>query len=497
MTDRLPQPRFEVLIDEGGTPRPLRDDYARLFESATVEQIHDGADMLTLDLRAWDARSADFMVVGERILSIGSSIIFRAGYGATLRTMGRFDIVDHQPTFGGDGASLQIVAHDGFARLMLDTFPADYGTVYARWDDVAARLAERYGFGIVADFAPSIPYKSRTVRTRKGKGKYAKKTVGSRVQKNGGTTDAEFVKHLAGFSRFLHPKVRYVEERSDLWRQAFEDYDRAESISGNVDVLFFHKASLRRQKRSDGRIRFRYRAGDGASTLASFTPLRSSAQQVQAVRVHGLVAGKPVTYEAELVGPAQRAERNALQREAARAASRGDEDRLAAIEERLSTIDGDISVQRVEQGSLGRQDRAQFNGRGDLMAIDVLGDERTALAYDPVRKKQVQTGRRQVIRGTVVRSSGEDLAAFAEAWLRARMGLAQTGAAFAADIPGLEAVYPGQVHDIDGVTDEYAGAHMFRRVVHAFRAGSHTVDGSVQRVPEIPARVNVLGGEQG
>ena len=339
------RPVFALEVEDPSTGErtELADDILRLISQVRLNQVWDGASELTLEMRAWDEYKAAYKVVGERVLDPGTDVIFRAGYGRKLTTLGRFTVSKVEASFPQDGVPhVTITAFDGFKRFVDNLWPGDYGEAAGtkdlkrgkdddektrRWSDIAAILAEKYGMGLAADRSPFIPRKVRKGRRKKlvaqevvlsstvkvkrmqqlldatGKPVYEEDVeIGAKhAVKNAGDSDAQMLKHMAGYAGFLAPYVRYVDSsnQADLIEWGYTGpptageetpFDILRNVPERGDVLFFHSANLKRQEHRAGRFAFRWRGRDGKpATLASFEPTWDTASLPTAVRVHGLV----------------------------------------------------------------------------------------------------------------------------------------------------------------------------------------------------------------
>lgn len=507
------QPRFALeILEPGGTTIPVRQDYLRLLAQVTIHQVWDGADEITLVFRAWDEFDSDYRVVGERIFEPGTSILFRAGYGnEALHLMGRFTIVEHAPTFSaGDVPMVTVTGHDGLALLMDNTWPGDYGGIKEgtlTYTDVARIIALKYGFGLVADVAPRIPHKGKTVRRaqRGSDGKVLRDTTGkkvttqrkvaSRIVKNAGDTDAKMLKDLANYSGFLLPKVRYVE---GLNFGLEEDHPVVVGAS-NRDVLFFRKLSIRRQLSEAETFDFVWNRGGGSpGTLSMFDPTWNTDNTPIGVRVSGVVtetvgfskSGRPkvrkriVTVEAQLTdAQALRTRTNLLQR----AARENDPTKKAELVGKANAIEPKLTVVSETRTALRKQDKKRFGNAGTALVEVLDKDRRPVREYDRVEQKKVQTMRREVIGHTFVVTDGSELRDIAMGWLAARLQTHMMASAIIENVPRSETLYPNQVHTTSGLPTEYEGPYMIREATHVWSPGNgHTVDLELQRVAEVP-----------
>lgn len=492
--------RPRVSIDVDG--RRLGPDYMGLVESIELHQVWDGADQLTLQMRAWDDVRNDQVVIGERVLAPGTSIVLHAGYGAEMHTVGRYDVVRHQPTYGPSRPpSVMIEAHDGFARLMHDQWPGDYGQP-PTYTDVAKILARKYGMGLAADTSSPIQYMTRLRRRRRrrhGKTTTTTSEVQQRIVKNAGDTDAKMIKLLAGMAGFLVPKVRYIAPTSPEAAWLAETHQVTERLSGR-DVLLFHRLDVQRQLSAPGVIRFDRREHAGIpSTLLSFAPDQNTSDVPTAVRVTGVVAGPPkeiMTVEAEVVGPALLQERSALLLRASRAS---DPSEAARLREKALQIGDQVAVTRVERTTAPHtQAQRQAAANAGATILEVLSDTAKAtMAYDVRSGRRVQTMRREAVRGTVLAGSAGDLERLARAWLQSRLQLLTTASAASRDTPGLERVRPNQVHEFVGMGPTYDGVYLVLEATHVWTGEGHRVNMRLQRVAEDPTTVRSSAASEG
>lgn len=499
MSRGFDRPRVNILLQSRGELIPLLDDYTRLIETVEINQVWDGADAIRLTMRAWDEHAVETRVIGERILEPGTSIVVRAGYGRTLRTMGRYTIVSHTPTFGRDRRPMVVVeAFDGFALLMDNTWPGDYGSDVLTWTDVALVMARKYGMGFAGDISGLVPkrVRKRRVRTRRktpaGKRIYRSRLVRSKVIKNAGDTDAKMMKHLAGYAGFATPKVRFVESGSDTAAELRLSHPIVEGIEGR-DVLLFRRIDVQRQIREAAALRFSYLPdGERDSTLETFQPVWNTKDTPVAVRVTGVVPGPPravITAEAEVVDAALLRERDSLLR---RAALEADLAKRAELSERAQDLAGRVVVTRGTRTNVKslrkKRDRRRFRNMGEsIQQVDVLESERRpGLEWDARKKRRVQTMKREVMRSAVIVSTGADVDRIARAWLETRLQLHITGSASVRDIPGLEALYPNQVHEFDDLSPEYNGFYIIKESTHLWARDGHSVQLKLQRVAEAP-----------
>lgn len=501
----LPVWSLEIENDDGTERVPLPKGMKNLIESIQVHQVWDGADSITISAIAWDGHKSDFVWLQEETLAPGKSVIFRAGYGRPSELIGRFDIVEHNPTMSVDGARVEIVGYDAFHLLMDDTYPGDYGSRSKRdpkgggirtYDDVAKIVARRWGWGFVGDTGARIPFKKRTVKVRKrSKGKVVKdangkavlveKTRHSRIVKNAGDTDAKFLKKLANLSGFLGPKIRYVER---LPRDEADTYDVVENVTRN-NVLFFVRADLQRQLGRTGVMRFDYALRDeNLSTLEEFSPGLRTKGIPMAVRVSGLVRTggrrRVVTVEAELTGPAQLRRRNAYLRRAARET---DPKKKADFLKKAERIRPQYTIESYTKRRRDKRDKKKYRRTGRAM-LEVLGaDKKPTKTYSRAKKRKVQTVRREVIGYTQIATDKLDLVRLARGWLAARLGSYINATAATNTLVGTEKLYPNQVHEFRSVPWDYQGIYMIRVATHTWALdGTHRVTMELNKVSEPP-----------
>lgn len=500
------------ILESSGKKVPFGPDLLSKIESVQVEQVWDGADAITITMRAWDEFEANFAVVGSYTLEPGTSIILRAGYGkGPPTTMGRFTIVQHEPTFDGGGVPIVVITgYDGFSLLMDNQFPGDYGGAAEgtlTYTDVARLLARKYGFGLAADQSPNIPHKTKTKRVRKrvnGKtvridGKVQRKSVKkqSKIIKNAGDTDAKMMKDLANYSGFLLPKVRYIESSDS---PIVNKLHRITENTRNRDVLFFRRANIRRQLATADAFDFTYRRPSGQiGTLSQFSPTWNTDNVPLSVRVTGVVKATVGTkrkrtkkrihvVEAQLTDPEQLRLRSNLLRRAAR-----EKNPLKAQElrDKAKRIEPQITVVRETTTKLTKRDKKRFKNVGTAM-IEVLDKERRPVKeYDRVKKRKLQTMRREVIGQTLVVTDGAELRKIAKGWLTSRLQLHIVADTVVDNVPKSETLYPNQVHTASGLPIEYEGPYMIRTATHVWNAGgAHQVSMHWQRVAEVSSKIS-------
>jgi hypothetical protein len=410
--------------------------------------------------------------------------------------IGRYTIGTHEPEFGADGTTVLLRGTDGFKRFMDDTWPGLWGRPRT-WSRLAAGMARKYGMGFVGDESQRVPHKERKRRVRRGKKKGKRTaTVRTSAVKNAGESDALMLKNVAGFAQFMHPKVRWVEGNSDFARQLEKDHQLIENVD-NRDVLFFRRANLQRQSREVPGLDFvyRYKAGRPA-TVESFSPTWDVDDVPVAVRVSGIIGQgarrRVLTVEAELVGPEKHRRRSALLRDAAR---QKDPARKALLEAQAASISDDVSFTRVQTRKVRKQDERTFVNASTAM-VEVLDNERRAgihsdwEANDPRRQRKVQTMRRETLRTVFTFRDGQHLQDFARSWLLTRLQLHLTATAEAANIPGLELVYPQQIHELSRASVEYDGLWMMKRCTHRWTSSGHSARLAMDRVPRFSSQIS-------
>ena len=503
------------LVDRSGKKVRLKQDWLRLIKEVELEQVWDGADMLTLTFTDWDELEAKWVIMGGKIFDPGNELILRAFYGGKSTTMGKFTIDTHKPQFEEGPPTLSVIAYDGFARLMDNTFPGDYGGQKASkkkggkvttYTDVMKVVARKYGYGLAADVSPRIKFKKKTVRRRKrkngkvvknakGKAVRYKKKISSRIVKNAGDTDAKMVKDMANYSGFLQPKVRFVDGRDVAQVQ------RLHEVTENLrerDVLFFRRANIRRQLEEANTFELRYHTDREYATLKSFNPTWKTDDTPIAVRVSGMVrttVGKKkkrvrkriMIVEAQLTEPQQLRERNALLRQADRL-KRSDPTKAAKLRDRASRIQPKISITKEITAKPTKKDRKRFKNVGSAM-IEILDkDLRPVKEYDRIEKRKVQTMRRETLKATFVVTNGEELRQIAKGWLAARLATHMTATAMTVNLQGSETFYPNQVHQVVGLPVEYEGPYMIRKATHVWAEQmGHACSMDLQKVAEVPS----------
>ncbi|MGB0684937.1 MAG: hypothetical protein ACPGQD_01915 [Planctomycetota bacterium] len=456
---------YELAILDAGTKHPVRQDYLRLIDSVELHQVWDGADALTLNMRGWDEHDADYRVVGERIFAPGAQIIFRAGYGGVLRTLGRFTVVRPQPDFSEQGVTVSIQAYDGFHLLMDDTYPGHYGAP-PTYTDVALAIARKRGMGVVADVSKPIPHEKRKRRRRTRRGRKTK-TVGTVIVKNAGDTDAKMVKDLANYSGFASPKVRYVETGSPEARALADTHEVVEGLTDR-DVLFFRQLKLSRQKAEAERYKLTYSRRGGLSTLSKFRPDWDASAVPQAVRVTGFVRKTKQVHVVEAS--------------------------ITTDELRRTGATGPTTITGRATRRFSKQEAKDFKkGNVPVAVIEILGDKKPTKAYSPADGGEVQTMRRETLRAMPIVATLEELEGIARGWLELRSDLHITATAVVRDVPGAETFYPFRVYETEGLPAEYEGNYLVKSARHVWSGNGHTVDLQLDKVAEIPPGVVVKG----
>ncbi len=467
---------YDLEILDGNRSFYIRDDYRRLVDSVEVHQIWDGADELSITLRAWDERSADFVVVGQKILAPGRNIILRMGYGGRRYAVGKFTVVEHQPQLGPKPA-IRVVAYDGLAKLQDRHWPGYYGTP-ATYTDLVVKIAAQYGFGLIADASRPIPHRVKR-RRKRGKGRgITSGTVTTVFAKKAGDSDLKMLKLVADAAGFLWPKVRWIDAGSREYSM-LQGTELAQSkstasmwpvvrIDGGAssrgrEVLVFERANRRRQSFGQTELLFELRriGGDDTGTLTQFNPRLVTQNVPQSVRVTGITPdGKRLMrVTAEFVD-------------------------AELIREGLT---GRVAVTEQHERVLTKQDRKKFQ-RQEVALLEILGEKDRVVERDFRTGKTVQTLGAQVLRQMPVVRDAADLRGIARGWLLARIGSMQTADSEARDTPGLETLYPNQFHSIGGVPEEYIGLWMVREVTHRLQRTNHVVSTQWQRIGEIPAQ---------
>lgn len=434
---------------------PLEPLYVDLLERVQLQQDFDGADMLTLDFKAWDSEAAQFRVVGENVIGPGAKVEFLLGYGHNLTHKGRFDITGIEPSFEGDVPKTTIVGYNGLHRFLDNRQPLDLGTPRT-YTEAAGLIAQFHGMGFDGDESRKIQHRTKTVTRRRkvkagildklqGKPGYSikriKATIKTRLIKKAGETDLAFLKWLALSAGFLLPRVRFSPEQQR-------------------DVLEFKRPDLAGQVERVGQFVFRYRdpSNGNPATCRTFRPSLSVKGLPTAVRITGLSPGgrRLQVVEAE-VDPTEFLQFGA-----------------SAI--RINTKDG---------GPPSKQDRKIFNRPG-VIALEVLGEEKAGEILNPVKRRKEQGLVRDVIKPVIITGIRRSLPDMARAWLEARLALFITGEAEIDNVPGTEVLEPNQVHKFMGMTAEYEGQYMLRSANHIYDPqAKHKVGLTVQKLAEV------------
>jgi hypothetical protein len=445
-------PRWELYVDGSRLPDAYRD----LVQGISLNSSWDKAAMLRLTMRSWDDLGARYRVVGENLFGPGASVVFKAGYGREVTTIGRFDLARFEPSFGEKGPTVDLVCYDGLARYMDDTYPKDFGTPKT-YTAVAQTLADYHGMELDADLSREIEHRKRQVtkrRTTQGvnlgalfsgnlkKVKYTKvttsqQTITSKLVKKAGDSDLKFLKWLSQSCGFLQAQVRYNPETGR-------------------DVLVFKKPRLE-QPEVGGAFVFRYVYRGGDTTLASFAPAMTIKGKPQAVRITGRSPDRKrlIVVEAEL---------------------EGDDLRRGADAIRVTTRDG---------GPIQRQDKSTFDRPGRVI-LQITGDQAAGQEMNWVKQRQEQTLLREVIKPQIVDGVQGSLEELAASWLRSRIGLWVTAEAKIRGILDTHTIAANQIHGFHGTTPEYDGWYMVREANHTWnRVGIHEVDLKLQKLGEI------------
>jgi hypothetical protein len=268
-------------------------------------------------------------------------------------------------------------------------------------------------------------------------------------------------------------------------------YDVVEDVSGN-DVLFFHKANIERQRDEVGTFSVQFMDDSGGLSIGrSFKPTWSTEHVPTAVRVTGIVrlpgGGRETrTVEAEITEPAALARRGRLLSKAARTTDIAAKAELVAEAQAIgSTINITTNRALVTAGKRkkGRTGKTGSDANAGQVLVEVLANQRTpGKVFDPAKGTKVQTLRREVVSGTMVAASADELENFARAWLASRLDLHIRGSFGITNVVGSELLYPGQIHQFSGLPTEYAGPYMMRTMTHEWAGTGHSVEGEAQKI---------------
>ncbi|MGE0229462.1 MAG: hypothetical protein AB7U23_13245 [Dehalococcoidia bacterium] len=457
---RFPAPVFALEVD--GTR--VREDVLSLLKRVQVNQNWDGADEITLQLRAWDEHDARFRIAGEQVFAPGRSVVLRAGYGTADHVVGRFSILPHalDLSSSASGATVTVSGFDGLERLMGGQDPRDLRTAKT-YTDCAEAVALEYGFGIVSDAGGEVPTEARSRRNRRGE----TSEVAPSIRKRAGDTDLRFLKLMAAHNRFESPKVRYVEQNSPLLEIYRRNHDRVvqstnlgSGLAGG-DVLMFRRFNVRRQEAAEaGPWVFRYQRDDLVpASLSSFNANWNGARPALAVRVSGRTPdGRIETVQARV------------------------RDRQALL---AGSTDA-VVIEQVDTRRAMAKDRQTLGVHGQVL-VEILGELRPVKRYNPQTKRREEVIGRDVIRETLQVNDVGGLHAYARDYLIARMSLFITASMTAANLPGLHRLYPNQGHRIEGVPDEYVGWYRTMNVTHIWmpNGGTHTVTATVEKLADV------------
>lgn len=442
MADQHPVPNWQLEIDGN----PLPSSYLSLVDSVSLKQSFDGADMLSIDCRGWDAREGEFRIIGENIMGPGASILLRAGYGAELREKVRTDLTRFEPTFGADAIRISVVGYDALRKLQTNKNPWDFGRP-GRYSDVARLLGNQYGFDVQIDESRKILYKLRklTKRKRKKAGKRPKIGKGKGRQKlikKAGVNDLTFLKWMASSAGFRWPKIVRREGRDVL------QFISPKTSVDDLPKQVFEYVTL---------------GEDRQATLTSMTPSMSFANLPRAVRVTGRSAkGQVIVVEAELD------ERDFLRRGA-----------------------DAIRVRNLGKRPIRKQEKKTF-ARPGAIVLDILGAEKASKRYDPSKRKKVQVMGRDVIKQQILTTDITSLEQIARGWLRARLQLYQTCECTLSNVPDSDRLAPGQIHKISGVSVEYEGFWLIRTADHRWSPQDHQVSMKMQRLQSKPPHTRAV-----
>ncbi len=423
--------------------------YVQLITQIQLTESFDGADQLTIEMKAWDEDKGTFRVVGENIMGPGSSIVLKTGYGANLRDRGRFDLNRFEPSFGAE-PTVTMVAYNGLSRLLKNEHPWDFGRPKT-YTDAVKRLGAAYGMAVEADPSGDIPYKVKKLRRRKRKraGTAARFSKRQKLIKRAGTNDLTWLKWMASSAGFYWPRVVYKNGR---------------------DTLIFQSPSSARQRfQANPRVwRYVTPGDDAQQTLRSFQPTLNLSNLPRAVRITGNASdGQVYVVEAEIVG----------------------EDILRS---------GESAIRISHRGSrpITKQEKDAFTRPGSLV-LDVLGSQSATTEYNAVKKKKEQMLGREVVKSAMLISNVGDLEAIALGWLRARLQLFCTGDANFDNVVDSDLLTPHEAHKIEGVSNEYLGWWMIKSITHTWApAAGHTAQAKVQKLQSVPANMKAVALEK-
>lgn len=429
---------------------PLPSAYVQLIKQIQLTESFDGADQLTVEMKAWDEDRGQFRVVGENVMGPGSSIVLKTGYGANLRDRGRFDLNRFEPSFGAAEPSVSLVGYSGLSRLMKNEQPWDFGRPKT-YSDAVRMLGARYNMAVEADPSGDIPYKVKQLKRRKRKrnGTRAQFSQRQKLIKRAGVNDLTWLKWMASSANFYWPRVVYKNGRDTL--------------------LFQAPSSARQRVQTDRRIwRYVTPGEDAQQTLLSFNPTLNLSNLPRAVRVTGNANdGKVHVVEAEIVG-----------------------------QDILRSGESAIRISLRDSRPITKQERQLFTRPGALV-LDVLGAQSATTEYNPIKKRKEQMLGREVVKSAVLINNIGDLEAIARGWLRARLQLFCTGDAEFDNVVDSDLITPHQAHKVDGVSNEYLGWWMVKSVTHVWApAAGHKASARVQKLQSVPANMKAVSLEK-
>jgi len=467
------------------------------IEALEVTHHWDGADELSVVCNGWDAARAVYAILGENVLQAGNQITVESGYGEIDTHHGRFEVVRHEPQFSGPGrASVRVFAYDAMHRMVgPHAMHARRFQETASDSDIVRLYADTYGLVAEVDDTPEhAKYERTTAKGHKSKRPKVVQSIYPTWIKKVGESDLQDLKLLAARNGYLPPRVKFVDDQDRLY------FRKPRPLSEQVAAQPQPKGGL---------LLWRYtpvvgntvQASAGDCTLTQFSPSYSTSGQPLAVRVVGRDEdGTPIVVEVEVAAG-----------EAPRIVYEG-------------TVTEDLSKPQAVAGKAWLdhfKDRAFSDSAGIL--VQVLGQYKAqkietqvakTVTVRPKTKKKGYTTLAALVKPqkktVVVTQQSEDewwarevlslgfvesplsARAYARRWIEARRLLFQTASFTFQNVPTSNWIDIGHIYPVAGVSAEYEGFWMVRKVTHTWRPGHHSVTGQVQRVPAARTMAEVL-----
>jgi phage protein D len=226
-------PNYELNIQggKGAKPVQLTEAVTRNIEEIIFEDNADQFDHLTIEfVNQMDEKGGDAEVlslIDNKLLTEGSVIEVKMGYGDSLLPVGAAEIVKKSPSYGSSGVSFMLDGYDLLHRMFRSNPRGGYSYLDLRYSQIASIIGERNGFVITADDPSTFKGIRKTESIYRAGGQ------------NKGINDYRFLKKLADTIGF------------DL----FSKFDAAT----NRFILFFQPPSVAKQKEV---FTFVYNEGD-------------------------------------------------------------------------------------------------------------------------------------------------------------------------------------------------------------------------------------------